>query len=235
MLMALSIHTTSKTEIRDIIIADVVLTLGFSLAIAGGLSAFQMSQSTALANFEMLLPVAFLAVTLNFVLHELMHKFFAQRYGAIAEFRIIYTGLIITIFTSLFGFLLGMPGATMIYTQGFTKKQNGIVSLVGPLTNVVVFAAFYIFSLVANLHSSSYLAGAISFVLEISILLAFFNMLPIFPLDGSKVLNWNMPIYAVSMGMIFVLMIVFTQIGLINVLLLIGIALVISLISRFIF
>jgi len=41
--------------------------------------------------------------------------------------------------------------------------------------------------------------------LFISILLAFFNMLPINPLDGSKVLAWNKEVYMVAMGVIFVL------------------------------
>jgi len=232
--MAVSAHITSTTEIRDIIIADVVLTLGFSLALIGGVSAFQGGSTHALAQFESLLPIAALAVTLNFVLHELMHKFFAQKYGAIAEFRIFYNGLIITAFTSMFGFLIGMPGATMIYTQGFTKKENGIVSIVGPLTNLCVFALFFVIALIVKTSANTFLSTALPFVLEISILLAFFNMLPIFPLDGSKVLQWSRPVYAVTMGVIFLLMVIFTSIGLLDVLLLVGIALVISLVSRFV-
>ncbi|HIH50436.1 MAG: site-2 protease family protein [Candidatus Micrarchaeaceae archaeon] len=226
---------TSPTEIRDILISDIVLTLAFSLALVGGVSAFQGNSAKAIAQFEQLLPIAALAVTVNFVFHELMHKFFAQRYGAIAEFRMFYTGLIITIFTSLFGFLIGMPGATMIYTQGFTKKQNGIVSIVGPLTNLAVFGAFLAFALLTHPPTSSFLSSALSFVIEISVLLAFFNMLPIFPLDGSKVLTWSKPVYAATMGVILLLMLKYTGIGIWDILLLIVIALVISLVSRRIF
>jgi Zn-dependent protease len=226
---------TSAIEIRDILVSDIVLTLAFSLALVGGVSAFQGSSTHALAQFEQILPIAALAVTVNFVLHELMHKFFAQRYGAIAEFRMFYTGLIITIFTSLFGFLIGMPGATMIYTQGFTKKENGIVSVVGPLTNLAVFGAILALVFIANPPTNSYLSSALSFIIYISILLAFFNMLPIFPLDGSKVLSWSKPVYAITMGIILLLMLVYTQIGIWDMLFLIVIALVISLVSRRIF
>ena len=128
-----------------------------------------------------------------------------------------------------------MPGATMIYTQGFTKKENGIVSVVGPLTNLVVFGVVLAFLLIANPPANSYLSSALSFVIYISILLAFFNMLPIFPLDGSKVLTWSKPVYAITMGIILVLMLVYTQIGIWDMIVLVVIALVISLVSRRIF
>ncbi|MEM3416437.1 MAG: site-2 protease family protein, partial [Candidatus Micrarchaeaceae archaeon] len=51
----------------------------------------------------------------------------------------------------------------------------------------------------------SYLHNVINMVLFISILLAFFNMLPIYPLDGSKVLRWSKPIYIFTLAIIFVL------------------------------
>lgn len=228
-------NITSVSEIRDIIIADIVLTFGFSLAIAGGVAAFQTNSATTLALFESFLPIAAVGVTLNFVLHELMHKFLAQRYGAMAEFRTIYMGLVITIFTSLFGFLLGMPGATFIYTNSFTKKQNGLVSLIGPLTNLAIFVVFLALSFALNPPANSYLATGINFIIYISVFLAFFNMLPISPLDGSKVLRWNIPIYVATMGTILLLLLVFTGIGWETILLLVGIALVISLISRTMF
>ncbi len=182
----------------------------------------------------MALPIAAVGVTLNFILHELMHKFFAQRYGAIAEFRMFYTGLIITVFTSLFGFLIGMPGATMIYTQGFTKRQNGIVSIVGPLTNLAVFLCFLAFATIVHPMNSN-LYTAIYFIIEISVLLAFFNMLPIFPLDGSKVLSWSLPIYAVTMGIILVLMLVYAQLTIWEMIYLVLIAIVVSFVAKRLF
>lgn len=224
---------TSATEIREILIADLVLIVAFTLTIVGGISAFQSSSSSALHTFEYYLPIAALGVSLSFILHELMHKFVAQRYGAQAEFRTSWSGLSITLVTGAFGFLLGIPGATMIYTNSFTQKENGIVSIAGPLTNFVVFGVFLLMSVIISPPANSYLHNMFSFVIFISILLAFFNMLPVFPLDGSKVLKWNMPVYLVTMAVIFALMVFFTQIGLISILILIGVAIAFSLFYRF--
>lgn len=221
-----------STEIFDILIADAVLIIAFSLTITGGLGAFSGNQGKALATFIYYLPIAAVGVSLSFVLHELMHKFVAQKYGAIAAFRTSWSGLAITLITGAFGFLLGIPGATMIYTNRFTDRENGIVSLAGPATNFVVFAVFLGLLTLINPPITSYLYSLFTFTIFISILLAFFNMLPIFPLDGSKVLNWSKPVYAVMMAAIFFLMVEFTGIGLISILIIVGIALVFSLFYR---
>jgi Zn-dependent protease len=226
-------------EIKDLMIADIVLIVAFSFTLLGGVFGFFQSTSSIFSSLITTIPIVALAVTLSFVLHELMHKFVAQHYGAIAGFRTSYNGLAITFMTGLFGFLLGIPGATVIYTSSFTKRQNGLVSLAGPLTNFAVFVVFvglgialFGFAFLANPPANSYIYNAISLTLFISILLAFFNMLPIFPLDGSKVLSWNKPVYVGTMALIFVLMLVFTHISLIALLFMLGIALLFSLFYR---
>jgi Zn-dependent protease len=189
-------NITKTEEIKQIAMADAALTVAFAIALAGGIG--------RIGDAIFLLPMAFVAVTLSFVLHELMHKYVAQHYGAIAAFQTSKMGLIITLGTSLFGFLFGIPGATVIYTNSFTVKQNGVTSLAGPLTNFAVFAVFFVIFLLVPGHS--YLNMLAALVMFISILLAFFNMLPIMPLDGSKVLRWSRKIYFSSMGVILALM-----------------------------
>ncbi len=216
-------------ELRDILLADVVLIFAFSFTLLGGVFGIG---SVKLSDLALLLPIVALAVTLSFVLHELMHKFVAQHYGAIAGFRTSYSGLMITLVTGFLGFLIGIPGATMIYASHFTRKENGIVSLAGPLTNFAVFGAFLLIEVLVSPAATSYLGQAVSLTLFISILLAFFNMLPIFPLDGSKVLAWNKPVYFGTMGVIFVLMIIFTAIPLVDIAFMLIIALMFSLMYR---
>ncbi len=223
---------TSSLEIRDIIIADIVLIVAFSLTRVGGITGFEAGGNT-LNMFLYYLPIAAIGVSLSFILHEMMHKFVAQRYGAVAEFRTSWSGLAITLVTGAFGFLLGIPGATYIYTNSFTDKENGIVSLAGPITNLAVFAVFFGIAVIFNPATNSFLYSVTSFTIFISILLAFFNMLPIFPLDGSKVMRWNKPIYAVAMVSILALLVIFTSIGIIDILIIIGIALFFSLFYRF--
>ncbi|MDE1870788.1 MAG: site-2 protease family protein [Candidatus Micrarchaeota archaeon] len=231
--MAVGRSVTSLEEIRDIIIADVVLITAFSLTRIGGIPGFQGNQG-ALGQFLYYLPIAAIGVTLSFILHELMHKFLAMRYGAAAEFRTSLSGLAVTIVTGAFGFLLGIPGATYIYTNSFTDKENGLVSIAGPLTNLAVFVVFLGIALVFSPPTNSFLYSVTSFTIFISILLAFFNMLPIYPLDGSKVLHWSKPIYAVSMLAIFALMVLFTGIGIFDIIIFVVVALVFSLFYRFV-
>lgn len=192
---------TSPREIQDIIISYVVLTFAFAFIFSGGIWSSKFHSSVIA-----LLPIAALAVALSFILHELMHKFVAQHYGAWAEFRTWPVGLMITIVSSLLGFLIGLPGATYIFSNSFTKRQNGIVSLAGPATNLTVFLVFVVIGLVVAAPASSYVATAISVVTFISLWLGFFNMLPIFPLDGSKVLAWDWRVYAAVMGATTVLL-----------------------------
>ncbi len=226
-----------RKELEDILIADLVLTIAFALVMVGGIE----NIAPLIGTFIYFLPISFVAVSLSFVLHELMHKFTAEKFGAIAGFRTSMYGLAITLLTSFFGFLIGIPGATMIYTHNFTKREDGIVSIAGPLTNFAIFIIFLsiglfafpnflenvTLSLSSSYYTLPYLQNLINMVLFISILLAFFNMLPIYPLDGSKVLRWNkpvffaviiiifalfalvVPIYSIMVGMLFMLVIAY--------------------------
>ncbi len=234
--MAIRQNIMLTDEVKDIIIADIVLIIAFSLTFSGGFVAgFLSSPGKFFSNVAYLLPIIAVAVSLSFVLHELMHKFVAQHYGAIAGFKTSPTGLAITLITGALGFLLGIPGATMIYVHSFTPRQNGIVSLAGPLTNLGVFLAFEIIFLVLQPVQGTYLYEAISITVFISLLLAFFNMLPMPPLDGSKVLSWSPPVYVATIAAILLLIVIFGVLPLSSILYLVIIAIVISTFYRRVF
>jgi Zn-dependent protease len=202
-------------EVKDLAIAALVLGIAFSMFLVGGLAGALHYPSVFLYFF----PIAIIAILFTFVLHELMHKFVAQHFGAVAAFKASITGLVITLIPSMLGFLIGIPGATVIYTSSFTREEEGYVSLAGPLTNLAVFivaasagVAMYgsFFQNVAtsfmNPTRLTYLHNIINITLFISIVLALFNMLPIYPLDGSKVMRWNKKVYMASIATIFILM-----------------------------
>jgi Zn-dependent protease len=172
----------SQREIKEIAISTVVLAFAF-----GGVARF----------FE-----ALFVVGIGFLAHELIgHKLFAQRLGAHAEYRMWPLGLLLALLGSLIGFVFAAPGAVYFSpvvrgpfaftVHRFTKKDVGIVSLAGPAVNIVLGLAFFGLSLYA-LHDLFVFAAYISFFM------AFFNLLPIPPLDGSKVIAWSLPIWAVS-------------------------------------
>ena len=204
------------SELKELALADIVLSIAFTLVLIGGIRTAVSYPASLLYFF----PISAVAITLTFVLHEMMHKFVAQRYGAIAAFKASRVGLIITLIPSMFGFLIGLPGATMIYASRFTQKEEGIVSLAGPLTNFAVFFVFLAIGMLVYPHflsevlasftgtsNLSYFHDMINITLFVSLILAFFNMLPIYPLDGSKVLKWNKLAYIGTIASIFALLI----------------------------
>lgn len=187
-------------EIRDIIIASAVLAFVFSYEGITRINAFLFN-----------LPLAVFAVVTGFILHELAHRFFARRYGAFAEFQMWREGLLLAIGITLLtngAFVFAAPGAVMIYPRSsmwghtLTKKKMGIIAIAGPIVNIILASLF----LAINLYNPSQLfkLGAL-----VNIWLALFNMLPIPPLDGSKVFQWDKRIWIASfitiLAMFFVL------------------------------
>lgn len=130
-----------------------------------------------------------LPLVAGFFGHEIAHKYTAMRYGYWSVYRMWPLGLLIAL---LFGVissgrvLFAAPGAVMILTPYITRKENGLISLAGPLANIAIAIAFYPLIYVGGLIG---LMG--SFGVFVNLWLAFFNLLPIPPLDGSKLVQWN--------------------------------------------
>lgn len=180
-----------RTEIAHIILAVTVLTLAFALL-------FRLAPNL---GFLEGLILAAVAVPLGFLLHELGHKVVAQRYGYLAEFRAWTFGLFLALFTAFFGFLFAAPGAVVI--QGFgTARQNGRISAAGPVVNLAVGgAAGLVWLVLLSLGYDFVILGSLSLVSVaagvafINFILGAFNLIPFPPLDGSKVVRWDLRVY----------------------------------------
>ncbi|MDG7010856.1 MAG: hypothetical protein JRN57_01925 [Nitrososphaerota archaeon] len=180
----------SRVEVRDIAIA------WFALGVAFTISRFTYLGGVPLDafNFSVYLGIALITVGPGFVFHELSHKFVAQRYGFWAEFRMWPMGLVLALVTSLLGFIFAAPGATYISGANISSEENGKISIAGPAVNVLIGALF--FPLTFSNDPLLYAIGVVGS--SINIFLALFNLLPIGPLDGSKVWRWSKPIWAMA-------------------------------------
>jgi len=178
-------YTTSKRELIDLAKAWIAISIAFALVLGG----FSMSY-----EFAMYLGIAFFTVGLGFLLHELAHKVVAQRYGCFAEFRAWNAMLILMLATSVLGIILAAPGAVLI-SGPVGKRRNGIISVAGPVVNIVLAIAFLFLFFVLPVGKLVAVNG-----FTINIWLALFNMIPVWNLDGKKVLAWSKPAYFGVLG-----------------------------------
>ena len=190
-----------------------ILTIAFTLALSDGLSAVMNDPDILIRT----LPLAFGAVMTGFLLHELAHKWMAQQYGCWAEYRGNRNGLYFALLMSSFGFLLAAPGAVMVSGR-ITERQNGIIAAVGPITNIIIaLVAFPIYLLTAGLEQPIALIGELArFIVVINLILGGFNMIPVQPLDGSKVIVWSKPAYFGILIAIFAIAMAYWNVPLIS-------------------
>ncbi len=176
----------SRQEKFDLFVSWLTISVAFAVLLGRGF--------LNIASFPAALLMSMIVVGTGFVLHELAHKYVAINYGAWAEYRTWNIGLVIALVSSFFGFIFAAPGAVYIFGE-VSKKKNAIISVAGPITNIIIALGFLFFSI---FFSTSGLLGQIATAgYQLNFFLALFNMLPIFPLDGSKVFAWDPKIWAV--------------------------------------
>lgn len=179
-----------QEEMQEIVMSVLAIAFAFTLIrLDGGIA------SIASTEFFVKFPAILVTVGLGFVLHEVAHRYVARSYGAYAVYRAWPTGLLIMLGLALLGggFLFAAPGAVYIYAQRISRKENGIISVAGPMTNVALGLIFAVMSLMVPCSgtTSPLIHTALVFGFQVNIFLALFNMIPIFPLDGSKVFAWD--------------------------------------------
>ncbi len=198
----------SRIELQHLAVAVVFLTLAFTFVLRGIDSISPQGILQRLLAPWKLYVSSLIAVSSGFVLHELGHKVIAQRFGHWAEFRGEFKGLLISMAFALgLGFLFAAPGAVMISGR-VTSKENGIISLFGPLINLVI--ALLAIPFTFSPDTTRFVPYTMSIVALINGGLAVFNMLPIFNLDGRKIWAWNPFVYLATMGFSIGLVIVMT-------------------------
>lgn len=193
---------TSKVELLDITKAWLMVALTFAFLFSGmnlmdGSLSFDKLESS---SFWILVVVSLFTAGIGFLLHEMAHKLVAQHYGCAAEFRSFDEMLFFALLLSVgIGFTFIAPGAVMISGM-ITRKENGIISIAGPLTNYVLALIFLGLMLLFPTLSLIFSIG-----FNINLWLGLFNMIPLMNFDGAKIWRWNIPAWIgmVAFGVFF--------------------------------
>lgn len=179
----------SIREITHLVASLLVLTIAFS---------YPSTTADALA-------IAAIGVGTGFLLHELAHKFTAQRYGFVADYEASPIGLLLAIGLSIFtggGFVFAAPGAVMIrgkrvpYGQHEeyylnklqVEKEFAYISVSGAVVNLILAILFIVISVII---ADPLITTVLTRAAFINVFLAGFNMIPFGPLDGAKVWRYN--------------------------------------------
>ncbi len=184
---------TSSIELIDIAKAWFALSFAFAVVFAG----FSLFSGNIYGIFSLqfvkYFVISILTAGLGFLLHELGHKFVAQHYGCVAEFRAFDQMIYLAVGLALaIGFIFAAPGAVMIAGM-VTRRENGIISAAGPLVNYILGMLFLGLAVVFASSPTLQLAFGIGF--QINLWLGLFNMIPFGNFDGIKIFNWSVPLW----------------------------------------
>ena len=145
---------------------------------------------------------------ISVMLHELSHGYMADFLGdptARLAGRLtlnplkhidLWGSIIVPLITSLFGFTFGWAKPVPYNPYNLKNKRSGelLIALAGPGANLVIALVFgTIIRFAANIPSAVPFLEITSYIVVINIVLAIFNLIPIPPLDGSKILFSILP------------------------------------------
>jgi len=166
-------------EVLDLALSWIVLTTAFSMR-------------HIFAREYQVVALYAVAVLLGFVFHELAHRLTANRYGFWARYRAWYPGLLITLLISVVSrgrVVFAAPGAVLVETPWVGSRELAYISLSGPASNIAASAALMGIYVLAPW-------GALRLIADVNAWLAFFNLLPIPPLDGYNAFRGSPTLWA---------------------------------------
>ena len=153
---------------------------------------------------EILVLIVCFALTI--IIHEIAHGWMADRLGDptakllgrltlnpiphIDLYGTILLPLFLVLVHSPFLFGWAKPVPYDPYNLKDPKKDSALISLAGPLVNMLIAT---ILAIVYRFVPNQIVSGLIIQVIEFNVALAMFNLIPIHPLDGGKILAGILP------------------------------------------
>jgi Zn-dependent protease len=114
--------------------------------------------------------VSTLLLFVSVLLHELGHSFTARSLGLPVN----------TITLFIFG------GVSNLTREPESPREEFLVTIAGPLTSLILAGVFYLLHAAAG-SGSSQISAVLGYLASINLILAIFNLIPAFPLDGGRV------------------------------------------------
>lgn len=148
-------------------------------------------------------PVIFFIVAIGLIIavtiHEFAHAFIADKLGDPTP---KYQGRVTldprahldpmgTLAILIIGFGWGKPVQFDPYNLKNPKKDAALISLAGPASNIILATILSLLIGLIGIHGG--LRDALIWIIGVNIMLAIFNLIPIAPLDGSKIANALLP------------------------------------------
>jgi Zn-dependent protease len=109
----------------------------------------------------------------SILLHELAHTWVAARHGVASR------GVTFAIFGGQAELARALP----------TPAADALLALAGPAANVLLAAIAWALLAIGDGRWSELVLGVLAFAAHVNVLLAIFNLLPVLPLDGGRVVR----------------------------------------------
>jgi Zn-dependent protease len=148
-------------------------------------------------------PLAFVVVVavlvFSLTIHEFAHAWMADRlgdptprsHGRLTLNPLAHLDWLGTIMLFLIGFGWGKPVPVDAYNFRSPRRDMTLVAVAGPASNLL--GALVMAFIAAHLFNGGWIATALTLAVQMNIMLAVFNLIPVGPLDGSRVLSGLLP------------------------------------------
>jgi Zn-dependent protease/predicted transcriptional regulator len=151
----------------------IILAILIAWSLSVGIFPFQY-QGLSSQTYWLMGIVGALGLFFSIIFHEMCHSLVARKYGMAMKG--------ITLF--IFG------GVAEMGEEPPNPKAEFMMAIVGPISSIAVAIVFYgIYALGRQNGWSEPISGVVQYLAYINGLLAFFNLVPAFPLDGGRVLR----------------------------------------------